>query len=149
MITSKPQTSTLVSFVLFLLITSVVIVMNSIALVNQRGAWYNYAVIGVLVPLGLFVFFKIFVRYKILRVGNNQVQIDYPVLRQSKVYPLGQIDRWVENSVKTGKNSEYRELQIRFSDGTKVSLGHKEHTEYGKLVQYLAQKAPKKKALQA
>ena len=149
MITSKPQTRTLVSFVLFLLITIVVIVMNSIALVNHRGVWYNYAVIGVLAPLGLFVFFKIFVRYKILRIGNNQVQIDYPVLRQSKIYSLGQIDRWVENTVKTGKNSEYRELQIRFSDGSKVSLGHKEHTEYSKIVHYLAQKAPKKKALQA
>ncbi len=147
LITSKPQTSTVISFVLFLLITIVVVAMNCIGIINHHSvAWYNYAVIGILTPLGLFVFFKIVVRHKILKLGNNQIQIDYPFLRQSKVYSLEQIDQWVENKVKTGKNSEYKELQIRFSDGRKVSLGHKEHTEYGKMVQYLVQKAPKKKA---
>ena len=121
--------------------------MNSIALVSDRqAAWYNYAVVGVLVPIGIVVFYKIFVRYKILRLGNNQIQVDYPMLRRSKAYPLEQIDQWVENSVKTGKNSEYKELQIRFADGKKISVGHKEHTEYARMVQYLAQKAPGKKA---
>ena len=113
---------------------------------NQIVAWYNYAVVVVLVPIGLFVFYKVFVRYKILKLGNNQIQIDYPVLRQSKIYPLDQIDRWTENKVKTGKNSEYKELQVQFADGTKISIGHKEHTEYARMIQYLAQKASKKKA---
>ena len=121
--------------------------MNSIALVSDRqAAWYNYAVVVVLVPIGIVVFYKIFVRYKILRLGNNQIQVDYPMLRRSKAYPLEQIDQWVENSVKTGKNSEYKELQIRFADGKKITVGHKEHTEYTRMAQYLLQKAPKKKA---
>jgi len=71
--------------------------------------------------------------------------VDYPMLRRSKVYPLEQVDQWVETRVKTGKNSEYKELQIRFADKGKVSVGHKEHTEYARMVQYLAQKVPKKK----
>ncbi len=146
MITSKPKTSTVSSFVFFLLITIVVVAMNSIAIFKgQLIAWYNYAVIAIMVPIGIFVFYKIFLRYKILRLGNNQIQIDYPMLRQSKVYRLDQVASWIENRVKTGKNSEYKELQIRFADGTKINIGHKEHTEYAKMVQYLAQKAPKKK----
>jgi len=124
-----------------------VIVFNAIAIFTGRyAAWYNYAVLAVLVPLGIVVFYKIFVRYKILKVGNNQIQIDYPMLNQSKIYPLEQIDQWIENKVKTGKNSEYKQLQVRFNDGKKLSVGHKEHTEYARMVQYLLQKVPKKKA---
>lgn len=147
MITSKPQTSTITSFVFFLLITVIVVIMNSVAIFRDREAsWYNYAVVVVLIPIGILVFYKIFVRYKVLKFGNNQIQIDYPMLRQSKVYPLEQIDQWIENKVKTGKNSEYKELQVQFNDGKKISVGHKEHTEYTRMVQYLSQKAPKKKA---
>jgi len=121
--------------------------MNSVAIFRDReAAWYNYAVVAVLVPIGVVVFYKIFLRYKILRLGNNQIQIDYPMLKRSKVYSLDQIDQWIENKVKTGKNSEYKELQVRFSDGKKISVGHKEHTEYIRMVQYLSQKAPNKKA---
>ncbi len=147
MITSKPQTSTITSFVFFLLITVAVVVMNSIAIFRDReAAWYNYAVVVVLVPIGIVVFYKIFVRYKVLKFGNNQIAINYPMLRQTKVYLLEEIDLWVENKVKTGKNSEYKELQIRFTDGKKINVGHKEHTEYIRMVQYLSQKALKKKA---
>ena len=123
------------------------IVFNALAIFRgQYAAWYNYAVLAVLVPIGTVVFYKIFVRYKILRLGNNQIQIEYPMLKQSKIYPLEQIDLWIENKVKTGKNSEYKELQVRFNDGKKLSVGHKEHTEYSRMVQYLLQKVPKKKA---
>ena len=147
MIVSKPQTGTVISFALFLVITATVVVMNAIVILREReAAWYNYAVIAVLVPLGIVVFYKIFVRYKILSFGNNQIQIDYPMMRQRKIYPLGQIDHWIENKVKTGKNSEYNELEVKFADGKKINVGHKEHTEYRRMVEYLAQKASKKKA---
>ena len=122
--------------------------MNSIVIFrNELVAWYNYAVVIVLLPIGLFVLYKIFVRYKILKMGNNQIEINYPVSRQSKVYPLDHIDQWIENKVKTGKNSEYKELNVRFADGKKISVGHKEHTEYTRMVQYLQQKVPKKKVI--
>jgi hypothetical protein len=147
LIVSKPQTGTIISFVFFLLITIAVSTMNWLVIVNDRGAaWYNYAVVAVLAPLGIAVFYKIFVRYKILRLGNNQIQIDYPMMGRKKIYKLDQIDQWIENKVKTGKNSEYKELEVRFADGKKIAVGHKEHTEYSRMVQYLAQKAGMKKA---
>jgi hypothetical protein len=148
LIVSRPQNGTITSFIFFMLITVIVVVMNAIVIFNnQIGAWYNYAVVIVLVPIGLFVFYKVFLRYKILKLGNNQIQIHYPMLRQSKIYSLDQIEQWAENKVKTGKNSEYKELQVRFVDRKKISIGHKEHTEYSRMVQYLTQKVPKKKAL--
>lgn len=116
---------------------------------GQLAAWYNYLVLIVLIPIGVFVLYRIFLRYQILRLGNNQIQIDYPVLRKSQKYSIDQISAWRENKVKTGKNSEYKELQIQFSDRNKLSISHKEHTEYPKIIQYLTQKAPRKRGTSA
>lgn len=120
--------------------------MNFIAIARQ-AAWYNYLVVAALVPIGLVVFYKIFIRYKVLRLGNNMVQLDFPMLRQSKKYKLDEVALWAETKVKTGKNTEYKELTIRFVDGKKINVSHKEHTEYARLVQYFSQKLPKKKAV--
>ncbi len=124
--------------------------MNLVVVIQgQLAAWYNYAIVIVLVPIGLFVLYRIFIRYKVLRLGDNKIQIDYPVLRQSKKYSINEIVAWRENKVKTGKTSEYKELQILFTDKNKLSVGHKEHTEYHRMVQYLAQKAHKKRDVSA
>ncbi|MGC4022923.1 MAG: hypothetical protein QM734_13755 [Cyclobacteriaceae bacterium] len=146
MIVSKPLKSTIFSFVLFLVISIVVITMNAIIIFRApEPAWYNYVVVGVLIPIALFVFYKIFLRYKILSFGNNQILIEYPVMRQLKKYPLDQVNKWTENVIKTGKNSTYKEVRILFTDGQKLSIGHREHTDYSKIVQYLLQKVAKKK----
>jgi len=132
---------------MFILITVVVVTMNMLVLIKApQAAWYNYAIVIILIPIALFVFYKIFIRYKILRLGNNLIQIDFPLMRQTKKYPLDQIEAWRENKVKTGKTSEYKELQILFLDKKKLTIGHREHTEYARMVQYLGQKVPRKKA---
>ena len=67
------------------------------------------------------------------------------VLRISSNYRLDQIEHWTENIVKTGKNSTYKELELKFVDGQKLSMGHREFTEYDKVIKYLQQKVPKLK----
>ncbi|MFM8741631.1 MAG: hypothetical protein ACKOC0_15725 [Cytophagales bacterium] len=146
MIVSKPITSTLVSFTLFLTITFIVIGMNIYAIQSQ-GVWYNYLTIGLLFPIAAFVIYKIFVRYKVLILGNNQIEVNFPVLRQFRKYKLDNVQFWVENQVKTGNNSVYRELVIKFNDGQKVSVSPKESTEYDRMLLYLKQKLPKKKVV--
>ena len=150
MIISKPQTNTIVSFSLFLSLTLAVLSMNILVLIKDpQPAWYTYLIIALLIPIAVFVLYKIFIRYKVIRLGNNQVELSYPVLRSNTKYPLDQIDYWVEHLVKTGKNSVYKEMEIKFKDGVKLTFGQKEHTEYARIVQYLVQKAPKKKRAQA
>ena len=146
MIISKPQRSTITSFILFLTLTFIVLGMNVwIVLRDPQPAWYTYLIIVLLLPVALFVGYKIFIRYKIIYIGNNQIEMRFPVLRTSSKYPLEQIEYWTENVVKTGKNSAYKELEIKFSDGQKHSMGHKEFTEYDKVIKYLQQKVPKLK----
>ena len=118
--------------------------MNLIAL-TREPSWFTYAIIAVLVPIALVVGYKIFLRYLIIRMGNNEVEIRYPVLRRKYRYPLSEVTSWTENVVKTGKNSVYKELEIRFEDKRKLSFGHKEQTEYSRMVSYLTQKASRKK----
>jgi len=144
LIVSRPQTNTIVSFSMFLIITLVVLVMNFIAL-NRESAWYTWLIIALLVPIAGLVIFRIFLRYKIIRLGNNLIEINYPVLRKKYQYPVNDIVSWKENVVKTGKNSVYKELEILFHDQRKLKFGHKEHTEYNRIVGYLAQKASRKK----
>ena len=146
MIISKPQRTTITSFILFLTITFIVLGMNVwIVRSDPQPAWYNYLVILLLTPIAAFVGYKIFIRYKVIYLGNNLIEISYPVLKTTTKYPLDQIERWTENLVKTGKNSVYKELEIRFKDGQKISMGHKEFTEYDKVIKYLHQKVPQQK----
>jgi len=146
LIVSKPQTNTIVSFSFFLLITLVVLTMNVYALATVPApAWYNYLMVILLTPIGLFVFYKIFVRYKVIRLGNNRLELSYPMLRKHSVFPLQEIIAWKENVVKTGKNSVFKQLEIFLPGKQRISFGDKEHTEYGRVVQYLNQKVPKKK----
>ena len=146
MIISKPQRTTITSFILFLTITFIVLGMNVwIVRSDPQPAWYNYLIILLLAPIASFVGYKIFIRYKIIYLGNNLIEISYPVLKTTTKYPLDQIERWTENLVKTGKNSVYKELEIRFKDGQKISMGHKEFTEYDKVIKYLHQKVPQQK----
>jgi len=144
LIVSRPQTNTIISFSFFLAITLFVLAMNVISLGNNV-AWYTWLIIALLVPIAGLVIYKIFIRYKIIRVGNNQVEINYPVLRTKYQYSVTDIVSWKENVVKTGKNSVYKELEILFHDQRKLKFGHKEHTEYTRIIGYLAQKASRKK----
>lgn len=119
--------------------------MNVNSIANKTSAWYNYLIAALLLPIGLFVLYKIFIRYKVIRAGNNSIDISYPVLRQIEKYSLQSIVAWRENIIKTGKNSVYKQLEILMDNKKRISIGHKEHTEYVRLVQYLQQKVPKKK----
>ncbi len=120
--------------------------MNIFVIVDQKNPpWYSFLIIGLLAPILGFVVYRIFIRYKVLRFGNNQVEIRLPVLRHQKAYPINQIDYWQENKVKTGKTSSYRELEIKFSDGEKISIGYQEYSDYERIVKYLQQKSSKKR----
>lgn len=144
-IVSKPRSQTLISFILFLLLTFLVFGLNVTAILHGTYAWYNLAIAGILLPLGLFVLYRIFIRYKIIRAGDNRVEVVYPVLRKTHAYTVKQIASWRESIVKTGKNSVFKELEIVFDNHFRLTIGQKEHTEYDRLVQYLLRKAPGKK----
>jgi acyl-coenzyme A synthetase/AMP-(fatty) acid ligase len=76
--------------------------------------------------------------------GNNQISITYLLTRKRKSYQLNEIIQWREHVVKVGKTSTYRELELMVSKNKKITVGHKEYTEYDKIIIYLKKKAPRK-----
>lgn len=143
---SKPIGSTLLSFVLFLVICYVLIGMSILQLVqDQEPAWYVYLVIIALTPMALFITFRVFINYKVVELGNDQIVVKYTVRRKHKQYRLNQVIQWRELIVKTGKSSSFKELEILFDDKFKLTVGLREYTNYPKVCTYLAKKLPGKK----
>ncbi|NJN42009.1 MAG: hypothetical protein HC811_07115 [Flammeovirgaceae bacterium] len=146
MIVSKPQTSTLSSFLIFLIISMGLFFFNLyIVWFDPFAKWYSYLVLAILGPIILFIFYKMIIQYKVIHFGNNEIEIRFPVRRLVKSYKLSDAMEWSEAIVSTGKNSQYKELSILFSDGFKISMGHREYTDYNKMVNYLDKKIRNKK----
>jgi len=144
-IVSKPRSQTILSFTFFLLLTFFVLGLNVVAIMRGGYAWYNIGILVILFPIALFVLYRIFIRYKVIRAGDNQIEIRYPVLRKTHAYSIKEITGWRESIVKTGKNSVFKELEIVCDKRFRITIGQKEHTEYDKLVYYLQRKIPGKK----
>lgn len=146
MTVSKPLTSTLLSFALFVIISIVLIGMSLVALIGDaHPAWYVYLILIVLVPLSIFIMYRIFYNYKVIELGNNHITIKYPVRKKNKEYHLAQVVHWRESVVKTGKNSTFKELEIQFVDQFRLTLGLREYSNYPKVHAYLTRKVGKKK----
>ncbi len=146
MIVSKPTSNTIVSFSLFLIISYVIIAMSMLQLVSDGSPpWYTYLVLAIMTPVAVFLTIKIFINYKRISVGNNIIEVQFPVRRIRRSYQLKRIDSWKESIVKTGKNSTFRELEIRFDDQFRLTLGHKEYTRYQEIFSYLTKKVGAKK----
>lgn len=143
---SKPLNNTLFSFGLFIVISLVLIGMSLIEFFSdQEPEWYTYLILIVLIPLSLFLIYRVFINYKVIELGNGKICITYPVRNSNKQYPLARVTRWRESIVKTGKNSTFKELEIQFDDNFKLNLGLREYSNYQQVQAYLTRKLGKKK----
>jgi len=107
--------------------------------------WGHYATAFLLLPLATVIMVRQFVNYKVVRAGEGKLTISYPVRRTMRAYAPGSIAAWSETTVKTGKQQRYTELSIIFDDESRLDLGSQEYDQYGALVQWLNQKAGRKK----
>ena len=104
--------------------------------------WFNYAIIIILTPAALFVSYGVLFRYKTVTMGDRQIEVRYPQFRLNRKYSLEEVTYWKESVVKTNKTSNYKELEVKFKDGRTIRMGHREYTEYEKMLGYLGQKIP-------
>ncbi len=145
---SKPLGSTILSFTLFLLISYILIGMCFIqVLKDQQPSWYIYLTLSILTPLALYLTNRIFINYKILEIGKDTIVVKYTVRKKVRSYNLDKVISWTETVVKTGKNSAFKEIEIKFEDGFTFSLGLKEYSNYPKVYAYLSKKLAKKKLI--
>ena len=112
---------------------------------DENPPWYTFLVLMVVGPISIFVTIKIFINYKVIEVGNNQIKIKYKIRRKERVYLLKNVLHWKESVVKTGKKSTFKELEVRFDDNFRIKLGLKEYTHYSDIYSYLTRKLGAKK----
>ena len=146
MLTSRPLQSTLISFLLFLVLSYAIIGMSLVQLIaDNRPSWYVYLILVVLTPISLFVTYRIFINHKVIEFGGNQISIKYTVRKKVRSYSLADVMSWRESVVKTGKNSTFKEIEIQFNDRFRITLGLREYSEYPKVKGYLEKKLSTKK----
>ncbi len=146
MIVAKPRFTTLFSFSVFLLLSAFVLVLNVQVLLDEpKVTWYRLLIILLLAPICLYLLYRIFFQYKKISVGKKKINIHYPLRGKQQNFAIREIESWKEESVKTGKNSYYKELVIQFGSGQSLKMGMQEYTEYKKILSYLNEHAGKKR----
>ena len=143
MIHSKPKTSTLTSLLLFLfaLSASLAYIFKLYWFDGSRTTWV-FISLGFLIPTTLLLFGRIVFGYKTLKIHKDTFFVTYPIRVTTHKYPLGALEKWTENTVKTG-NGLYREVVMEFGGRKKIKFADQEHSEYAKILNYLKRKAPK------
>jgi hypothetical protein len=146
LIISRPQTGNLISFIFFFIISYAVVFINLLTILyDPHPQWLNYLIVIVLTPIAFFISYKVIFRYKIIRIDNGRIEVRYPLFRIRKTYTLKDILYWKESIIKTGKTSTFKELEIKFIDNRKITMGYREYVDYEKMVNYLSGKVPKLK----
>ena len=112
-------------------------------LISTAYAWYQYAAVIVLGPIGLGLLFRTVLSYKIVYLGKGSIEIRYPTRFKSKSYKLNSISRWSETEIKT-LGGKFKELEVVFENKKKLQLSIQEHTNYPQVVKYLKKKCAKK-----
>ncbi len=139
MIQIRPKGRALLSIGLFILACLSLGVYNLVSIVNGEGWWLNYVIAGLLIPLGLVLIIRQMASYKVLVLGNNEIIVRHPFIRQSAKIALGKIDSWSETAIKT-TGGNYRQLNI-IGANINIRISQQEHLNYSKAISYLEKKA--------
>jgi hypothetical protein len=146
MIVSKPRFNTIFALSIFLVLVfgSFFLLLDSL-LSNESYFIVKLILTPITLVIALLVLGKLLGAIKIVKAGNNRLDIFFPISRSRIDLPLEQIKGWREDVVKT-KQGEFRETKIVYGNKKVIKLSNKENTEYKKLLKYLNQKAKKQKA---
>jgi len=142
MIVSKPKTTALFALGIFIIICFGMGSYALRAILNNVGVWYHYLVSGLFLPIAFILLLRQVLSYKLIKVGENMITVEYPFKRKFKTFKISDIINWKEVIIKT-KNAPFKQLEISF-DKFLLKLSVQENTNYDLLLKYLKKKAAKK-----
>lgn len=140
MIVSKPKGNTIFALAVFLIL----IFGSFFALLSgllSGGTYFFFKLIlaPVVLAVGLVVLSKFLASFKIVKLGNGQIEVFYPISKmRSKIF-VKDILGWHEEAINT-KNGEFREVRILYAKKKILKLSNKENTKYDAVVKYLKKK---------
>ncbi len=145
MIVSKPKTQTLTALTIFLVLIFAAFFMLLNSLLTEPSYFIVKLILTpVVLVIGLLVLGKLLGAIKVVRVGDNKIEVFYPISRIRTNIQVPNLLGWKEEVVKT-KNGEYREVKILYTKKKILKLSNRENTEYDAVVKYLKKKVKFKK----
>ena len=145
MIVSKPKTQTLTALTIFLVLIFAVFFMLLNSLLTDPSYFIVKLILTpVVLVIGLLVLGKLLGAIKVVRIGDNKIEVFYPISRMRTIINVPNVLGWKEEVVKT-KNGEYREVKILYTKKKILKLSNRENTEYDAVVKYLKKKVKFKK----
>jgi len=142
MIISKPKFGTLFSLSVVTIASLAIATYGLIVLLKGQTVWWAYSLAILFYSIAFGLLFKMTWGYKIISLGNQNLEVRFPLRMKNKKYHLKQLVSWEESIVKTG-SGPFKELTLRFDDGLKMTLSYHENSNYDKIFEYLSKNAAK------
>lgn len=143
MVVSKPKSQALFAIGVFVVICFALGGYNLKLLLEGSTWFFNWAMAIVFLPIGLVLSLRQLLNYKIISLGNQKVQVWYPLRFRTIRGNLKDMDYWEETIIQT-KTGVFKQLEIKFPQRS-IKLSVQENTAYSEAVNYLKKKQPRKR----
>jgi hypothetical protein len=143
MIVSKPKSQALFAIGVFVLICLSLGGYNLVLLIKGSSWWFNWLMAIVFLTVGVTLLLRQLFNYKIISLGNEKVQVWYPLRFKTVRGNLKDMEFWEETIIQT-KTGIFKQLEIKFPQRT-IKLSIQENTSYKEAIGYLKKKQNKKR----
>lgn len=143
MIVSKPKSKALFAIGVFVLICFGLGGYN-FTLIAKGSTWvFNYLMAIIFLLIAHILLLRQMFNYKIISIGNNKIQVWYPLRFQTIRAPLRDMEYWEETIIQT-KTGVFKQLEIVYPKRT-IKMSIQENSHYQEAVNYLKKKFAQKR----
>lgn len=143
MIVSKPKSQALFAIGVFVLICLSLGSYNLYLLMKGSTSIFNYVMTIVFLPVATIFLLRMLFNYKIISIGDDKVQVWYPLRFRTIRGRLKDMDYWQETIIQT-KTGVFKQLEIVFPART-IKMSIQENSKYQDAANYLKKKQGNKR----
>lgn len=143
MIVSKPKSQALFAIGVFIIICLSLGGYNLKLLLEGSTWFFNWIMTIVFLLIGGILLLRQLFNYKVISLGNEKVQVWYPLRFRTHRGNLKDMDYWEETIIQT-KTGIFKQLEIKFPQRS-IKMSIQENTNYDEAANYLKKKQPKKR----
>ena len=143
MIVSKPKSQALFAIGVFIVICFSLGGYNFMFITNGSAGLFNYAMAIVFLLLAHVFMIRQMFNYKIISIGNDKIQVWYPLRFRTIRTSLKDLVHWEETIIQT-KTGLFKQLEITFPKKT-IKMSLQENTLYKEAVNYFKKKQSNKR----
>lgn len=143
MIVSKPKSKALFAIGVFVTICFGLGGYNFM-LIAQGSTWFfNYIMAFMFLIIAHVLMLRQMFNYKIISIGDNKIQVWYPLRFKTIRAPLDEMEYWEETIIQT-KTGVFKQLEVVYPT-RKIKMSIQENSKYQEAINYLKKKAAQKR----